>query len=113
MRKKLPKKNETLITIEGGGEMYVTFWETKTNGIVITERPDGLKGYGLTHAPSGKRIYPKWISDKRSATNMAIALGQLEIDWTMDQRDLFDKYDANEVTQIIKSAAMIAGIYYA
>lgn len=110
MRKKLPKKNETLITIEGGDEMYVTFWETKTSGIVITERPDGLKGYGLTHASSGKRIYPKWIADKRSASEMALALGQLGIDWTMDQRDLFDRFDANEITQVVKSAALMAGI---
>ena len=111
MRKKLPKKNETMITIEGDAKMMVTFWETKTKGIIITERPDGLKGYGLTHAVSGKRIYPKWIVDKRSASEMALALGQLEIDWTLDQRELFDKFDASEITQIVKSAAMMVGIH--
>lgn len=111
MAKKLPKKNETAIVVEGGGKMFVTFWETKTSGIVITERPDGLKGYGLTHASSGKRIYQKWIPDRRSAAEMALVLGQLDIDWTMNQQDLFDNFDAEEINQIVKSAARMAGVY--
>ncbi len=113
MRKIKPKKNEIPIIIEGGERMNVTFWETKTPGIVITERPDGLKGYALTHSHSGRRIYPKWISDRRSASDMAVALGQLGIDWKMCQDDLFEKFDPAEIQQVVKSAAMIAGIYYA
>ena len=109
MPKSFTKAKKMDVPIGQGMVMPVEFWETKTSGIVVTERPDSLSGYSVTHQSSGKRIFPHYIT-KPQATKLANCLGQLQIDWTMTYNQLFDMYPYEDIKAIVESAAQLVGI---
>ena len=109
MRKKMKPNNGLYLVRMRGYEMPVEWWPTKTPGIIVTDRPDGT-GFAVTHYQSGTRIWPAYCRTKPQATRLANLLGQLEVAWGLPMDQRFEKFNPDEIKDIVRIASEMAEV---